>query len=116
MDSPTSAARAPARTLLLPSAVDRRSTTSRPGSLEETKRVRVIDYAPTRIYRQAHRTRTPARPMAVVLESAADGGLLPHPRLVRRARPTPPPKMASRAPSRAPSHIGFDDEPTPRRR
>jgi hypothetical protein len=86
--------------------------TNRPGSLEETKRVRVIDYAPTRIYRQAHRTRTPARPVAVVLDPAAGHGTLAHPRLVRRARPTPPPKMASRAPS----HIDFDDEPTPRRR
>jgi hypothetical protein len=90
--------------------VDRRSTTSRPGSLSDTKRVPTIDYAPTRVFRQTRHTRTPVRALAVVvLDRDARGCPLAHPRLVRRAQPS--------APSSPPPRLGeFEDEPTDERR
>jgi hypothetical protein len=39
--------------------VDRRNSSSRPGSIDETSRVPVIDYAGTGVYRQARQARTP---------------------------------------------------------
>lgn len=58
-------------------------------------RVPVIDYAPTRVFRQARRARTPACPVVVVRAPAAAptgtrSGVLAHPRLVQRARPGTP--------------------------
>jgi hypothetical protein len=54
--------------------VDRRSTTSRPGSIGETDRVPVIDYAGTRVYQQPRQSRTPAPavrpPLPAVLDTA----------------------------------------------
>lgn len=72
----------------------------------------MVEYAPTRIFRQPGRPRTPARAHPiVVLDPSARGGPLPHPRLVRRARPlasgTMPPVTRNRE---------FEDEPTDPRR
>jgi hypothetical protein len=87
--------------------VDRRNT---PGSIAETLRVPVINYAQPRISRpgqaQARRARTPVRPLAVVLgpDERERQEPLAHPRLVRRSQP----KLALVP---APGHV-FDDEPT----
>jgi hypothetical protein len=94
--------------------VDRRSTTSRPGSIADTSRVHTIDYAPTRVFRQARHARTPARPLAVVaIDPDTRSCDLAHPRLVRRARLA----RASEPPQPAPQHLGeLEDEPTGLRR
>jgi hypothetical protein len=66
--------------------VDRRNTTSRPGSVAETLQVPVISYARSR----ARRARTPVRPTPVVIEPDGRDGQqepLAHPRLVRRSQP-----------------------------
>jgi hypothetical protein len=75
-------------------------------------RVPTIDYAPTRVFRQARHTRTPARPLAVVaIDPDVRGRALAHPRLVRRARPA-----GSVPPQPAPRRREFEDEPTGERR
>jgi hypothetical protein len=91
--------------LLAPKDVDSRNT-SRPGSVDDTRRVPVVDFAPTRIYRQARQVRTPVRSAPAVIAPEVRGSQLAHPRLVRRTRPL-----------RVPSHRerDFDDEPTGRR-
>lgn len=49
----------------------------------------MIDYAQTRRYAQAQarRARTPARPVAVVIDPEERTSPLAHPRLVRRSQP-----------------------------
>jgi hypothetical protein len=86
--------------------MNRRSTTNRPSTVEDTRRVPVIDYAPTRVFRQ------PRPPVVVVVDPDARPrstrpfvpGELAHPRLVRRTR----------APSLRPASRDFEDEPTSR--
>jgi hypothetical protein len=89
------------------SGVDRRNPSRRPGSVNETLRVPVIDYAQNRLYRQAQarRARTPARPSPIVIDPDERSGPLAHPRLVRRSQPqiaVPLPQV-------------FEDEPTGKR-
>ena len=87
--------------------MDRRNTTSRPGSIAETLRVPVINYAQPRLARQgqtqARRARTPVRPLAVVRGPDERQEPLAHPRLVRRSQP----KLAL-----VPAPRAFEDEPT----
>jgi len=84
--------------LLCPEIVKRRNTTVRPDSLDETSRVPQVDFAPTGVFRQVRRSRTPARPPAVVVDPGvrpSPNGLA-HPRLVRRPRATPAPNPSRR--------------------
>ena len=88
--------------------------------------MRVVDYAPTRVWRQvrqARQARTPVwSPAVVAIDPDPGSGPLAHPRLVRRARPPTP------APNAPPQRMTterdrvitqrdreFDDEPTARR-
>jgi hypothetical protein len=84
--------------------VDRRQTTNRLTTVEDTRRVPVIDYAPTRVFRNLRQAcRTPARPPVVVIEREPRSGPLAHPRLVRRLQAMPP------GPASQPD---FEDQPT----
>jgi hypothetical protein len=84
--------------------MDRRSS-NRPDSIADTLRVPVIDYAPTRIFRQGR------APVVAVVDPdlrprsarAFPPGALAHPRLVRRTRPPAP---------RPEGRHDFEDEPT----
>jgi hypothetical protein len=90
--------------------VDRRQITNRVTTVEDTRRVPVIDYAPTRVFRSIRQAcRTPARPPAVVIIAERDPRSTPlaHPRLVRRLQPAPRP-----APARPTSQVDFEDQPT----
>jgi hypothetical protein len=104
--------------------VDRRITTGRLTTADDTRRVPVVDLAPTRLYRQPRRARTaPPRPALIIMDDPDPGaaswpdarvGPLAHPRLVRRTRPpTPAPNLPPRRP---PSQRDreFDEEPTDR--
>ncbi|HSK03511.1 MAG TPA: hypothetical protein VK932_19800 [Kofleriaceae bacterium] len=85
--------------------MDRRQITNRVTTVEDTKRVPVIDYAPTRVFRSIRQAcRTPVRPPVVILaDHGARSEQLAHPRLVRRLQPA--------APGPA-SQLDFEDQPT----
>jgi hypothetical protein len=93
--------------------VPRRS--SRPGSVDDTRRVPVVDFAPTRMFRDARQVRTPVwSPTVISIDPDTPASDLAHPRLVRRTRPpTPAPDAPARPASRPPAD--FEDEPTKQR-
>jgi hypothetical protein len=101
--------------------VDSRS--KRPDSVDDTRRVPVLDFSPTRIFgqaqeshqvRQGRQARTPVwSPAVVAFEPGPRSGPLAHPRLVRRLRaPAPTPTAPSRRVSTRDRE--FEDEPTGR--
>jgi hypothetical protein len=81
---------------------------SRASSIDETSRVPVIEYARTRIFRQAPEVRAPAR---AERQPEARATSLAHPRLVPRPPTTPPPlpRLTLRPTTR---DQDFEDEPT----
>lgn len=89
--------------------VDRRQITNRVTTVEDTRRVHVIDYAPTRVFRSIRQAcRTPVRPaVAVIVDRTTRSEPLAHPRLVRRVQAAPRP--ATPAPA---GHLDFEDQPT----
>ena len=89
--------------------VDRRQITNRITTVEDTRRVPVIDYAPTRVFRSIRQAcRTPVRPpVVVIVDRAARSERLAHPRLVRRVLPAAAPPAGPPA-----SHLDFEDQPT----
>ena len=68
--------------------MSRQGTGRKATTTDVTTRVPVVDFAQTRVFRQA-RSRTPVRPMAAVtpgVSTRIGAAPLAHPRLVRRAR------------------------------
>lgn len=73
----------------------------------------VVDFAPTRIFREARQVRTPVwSPAVIAIDPDASEDSLAHPRLVRRMRSDPPASGSSLRLVGPPNRDFDDDEPT----